>query len=485
MIVRDRVAALQRRLKRFSAKRKAPQVLPGDSGPSSSAETAKVSVVIPVFNAMPYLTEMLDSLQAQELDQALFEVIAVDDGSTDASGKVLDDYARTNPHFRVIHQPNSGWPGKPRNVGIAASAAPYVFFCDADDRLGPDSLRRMVDYAFKHDVDVLVPKLVGINGRRVQASLFKVTELDIDRRKILGTLSPQKMIRRELLEHHNIRFHEDKVRLEDGMVMARCYLLANRVSVLADYDYYFIRTRDDGLNISSERTVAEGYTWSVGEIARIIKENEKDQDRADLMVLDLYRRKCLRTYDPERFGRLGRSIRSRWVEAHAEFVERYIPESLESELSPIFRQRSQLVRARDVDGLERLAGSEALLRAIPHSSSVQINSDGSAVLAFRMEPAGGFDELFLALRRRGGGKDEKLLLQSGSAGSDIYSVTVPGGLLRGYQGNIVDCFVEASVGGFSGPPQRVLIGDDVPLPSRENGVRAYSTIHGNLSLDLR
>lgn len=483
--MQERIKAVQRRIKRFTAKRRSPQVRPGDSGPSASADTALVSVVIPAFNSMPYLAELLESLEKQDLDPAQFEVIAVDDGSTDTSGKLLDKVAARNGHFRVIHQANSGWPGKPRNVGIDASKAPYVFFCDGDDRLGPETLRRMVDYALRHDVDVVVPKLVGVNGRRVQASLFKETEANVDRRKILGTLSPQKMIRRDLLDGHGIRFHEDKVRLEDGMVMAQCYLLANRVSVLADYDYYFIRTRDDGLNISSERTVAEGYTWSVGEIARIIKENEKDPDRANLMVLDLYRRKCLRTYDPERFGRLGRSIRSRWVEAHAEFVERYIPESLESELSPIFRQRSQLVRARDLDGLERLAGSEALLRAIPHSSTVQINSDGSAVLGFRMEPAGGFDELSLALRRRGGGKDEKLLLQSRSAGSGIYSVTVPGGLLRGYQGSIVDCFVEASAGGFSGPPQRVLIGDDVPLPSSENGVRAYATIHGNLSLDLR
>lgn len=484
MIVRDRVAALQRRMKRFTARRKAPQVLPGDSGPSSSAETAQVSVIIPVFNAMPYLAEMLDSLQAQELDPALFEVIAVDDGSTDASGKLLDDYANKNPHFRVIHQPNSGWPGKPRNVGIVASKAPYVFFCDADDRLGPETLRRMVDYAFENDVDVLVPKLVGVNGRRVQASLFKVTELDVDRRKILGTLSPQKMIRRELLESHGIRFHEDKVRLEDGMVMARCYLLANRVSVLADYDYYFIRTRDDGLNISSERTVPEGYTWSVGEIARIIKENEPDPGRSDLMVLDLYRRKCLRIYDPERFGRLGRSVRGRWVQAHADFVERFVPMGLESELSPIFRQRSQLVRMRDLPGLESLADAEHLLRSVPHSASVRVGRR-SAVLKFRMDPDGSFESLSLVLRSRGGGKEDRLPLELDPQGSGSYIGVVPEAVLGDYTAKIVDCFVEAKANGFTGPPQRVLINGATALPVQGDGIKAYATVHGNLSLDLR
>jgi poly(ribitol-phosphate) beta-N-acetylglucosaminyltransferase len=206
MHMQERIEAVQRRVKRLMAKRRSPQVRPGDSGPSASADTAKVSVVIPVFNSMPYLAELLESLEKQDLNPVHFEVIAVDDGSTDSSGKLLDIVAARNPHFRVIHQSNSGWPGKPRNVGIDASKAPYVFFCDGDDRLGTETLRRMVDYAYKHDVDVVVPKLVGIQGRRVQASLFRETEADVDRRKILGTLSPQKMIRRELLDSHGIRY---------------------------------------------------------------------------------------------------------------------------------------------------------------------------------------------------------------------------------------------------------------------------------------
>jgi glycosyltransferase involved in cell wall biosynthesis len=90
---------------------------------------------------MPYLADLLDSLAAQDLDPAFFEIVAVDDGSTDMSGEVLDAFAAAHSNVRVIHQGNSGWPGKPRNVGIAASQAPYIFFCDADDLLGPEALR--------------------------------------------------------------------------------------------------------------------------------------------------------------------------------------------------------------------------------------------------------------------------------------------------------------------------------------------------------
>ena len=116
---------LRRRLAKITAKASARlgqlRVRESDSGPSASAHTARVAVVIPVFNSMPYLRELLDSLVAQDMAPDLFEVIAVDDGSTDGGGKILDAYAARLPNMRDIHQRNSGWPGKPRNVGIEAS----------------------------------------------------------------------------------------------------------------------------------------------------------------------------------------------------------------------------------------------------------------------------------------------------------------------------------------------------------------------------
>ena len=80
-----------------------------------------VSVVVPVYNALPYLTELLDSLAAQDIEAGSLEVVAVDDGSTDGSGEVLDDYCRRHERFSVIHQTNSRRPGRPRNVGLRAS----------------------------------------------------------------------------------------------------------------------------------------------------------------------------------------------------------------------------------------------------------------------------------------------------------------------------------------------------------------------------
>ena len=82
------------------------------------SSTPTVSVIVPVYDPGPYLERCIDSLLAQTMPPGELELIFVDDGSTDGSGERLDRLAAEHDHVRVIHQENSGWPGKPRNVGI-------------------------------------------------------------------------------------------------------------------------------------------------------------------------------------------------------------------------------------------------------------------------------------------------------------------------------------------------------------------------------
>ena len=80
----------------------------------------KVSVVVPVYNPGRYLDDLLASLARQSMPADEFEVVFVDDGSTDGSQLRLDELEASSANVRVIHIPNSGWPGRPRNVGIEA-----------------------------------------------------------------------------------------------------------------------------------------------------------------------------------------------------------------------------------------------------------------------------------------------------------------------------------------------------------------------------
>ncbi len=94
-----------------------------------------VTVIIPVHNTGRGVLAGLESLRAQTLPRSRFEVIYVDDGSTDGTGELLDTELAGEENFSVVHIENSGWPGRPRNIGIDRARGEYLFFMDDDDYL--------------------------------------------------------------------------------------------------------------------------------------------------------------------------------------------------------------------------------------------------------------------------------------------------------------------------------------------------------------
>lgn len=105
--------------------------------------TARVSVIIPCFNAAPFAGQALDSARSQTC--AAVEIIAVDDGSTDATRAVLEAHAARDSRVRVIAQPNRG-ESAARNAGLSHARAEYVCFLDADDILLPDKIERQAAF---------------------------------------------------------------------------------------------------------------------------------------------------------------------------------------------------------------------------------------------------------------------------------------------------------------------------------------------------
>ena len=107
----------------------------------------KVSVIVPVYNPGANIDECIDSLLGQSLPSEEYELIFVDDGSTDETPARLDALAAEHDNVRVEHIPNSGWPGKPRNLGIEMARGEFVYFVDNDDWLGKSALNRLYDRA--------------------------------------------------------------------------------------------------------------------------------------------------------------------------------------------------------------------------------------------------------------------------------------------------------------------------------------------------
>ena len=219
--------------------------------------TPDVSVIIGVYNAMPYLVKCVTSVLEQSIGLDRIEIIAIDDGSTDGSGEQLDLFAASYPVLNVIHQPNSGGPSRPRNVGLDHAAGRYVFFLDADDYLGPEALERLLRMADDNGSDIVLPRPAGVNGRRVARAMFKTTEpkVDLFASEVYRTLSCQKLFRRSFIERLGLRFPEDLRIVEDQFFTAPAFLNAGVISVLADGEYYFLRRRSDGMNITAQLTV--------------------------------------------------------------------------------------------------------------------------------------------------------------------------------------------------------------------------------------
>lgn len=211
-----------------------------------------VSVIIGAYEAMPYLVECLASVEAQSLDPARIEVIAVDDGSTDGSGDCLEEFAARVPMaVTVIRQENSGGPSGPRNVGLAKATGRYVFFLDADDRLGPEALERMVAMADRNGTDVVLGRVEGVNRKAPRSMWGKTLErTDVFSSNIKFTLSAQKLFRRALLERHGMHFDESLWTGEDAVFTMEAYLRADGVSVVADYTCYYLVGRSDGKHVT-------------------------------------------------------------------------------------------------------------------------------------------------------------------------------------------------------------------------------------------
>lgn len=216
-----------------------------------------VTVIIGAYNAMPYVTACMQSVVDQSIGRHRLEVIAVDDGSTDATGKELDSFADQYPALvRVVHQENSGSPSGPRNVGLDLARGRYVFFLDADDYLGLEALERMVAMADAEGSDVVLGKMAGVNGRGVPASMFTANQprADLYSSRVWWTLSATKLFRRDHVQALGLRFPTHYTIGEDQLFTSRAYFDAQVISVVADYECYFATRRDDGGNITATDT---------------------------------------------------------------------------------------------------------------------------------------------------------------------------------------------------------------------------------------
>ncbi|MDT3960456.1 glycosyltransferase [Staphylococcus kloosii] len=212
----------------------------------------KFSIIVPTYNSEAYIEELMNSLKNQTYDSNDFEVIVVDDCSSDDTLKKVNKYKKyLNLTVKKLDA-NSGGPGKPRNTALALAKGEFVFFVDSDDYINIETLQDVANFVNENKPDVVLVKMEGVNGRGAPRSMFKKTEdgLTLANSRIIYTLSPTKFYRTALLKEHNINFPEDLKSAEDQLFTMQAYVHADNIATLADKSYYYA-TKREGEHMSS------------------------------------------------------------------------------------------------------------------------------------------------------------------------------------------------------------------------------------------
>lgn len=180
-----------------------------------------VSVIIPVYNNAAYLEETLGSLERQSYKD--FEVILVNDGSTDESVTIIDRYVKKDCRFKKIEQENQGVSAA-RNAALEIAQGTYVTFVDGDDTLPQDSLKKMAETAEKDHSDLLIGGIRRIDGfsekvnQRTKNLKYKKEIKKDDLDLVHGLSLCNKWFYRQIIEEHELRLEKFK-HLEDGVFL--------------------------------------------------------------------------------------------------------------------------------------------------------------------------------------------------------------------------------------------------------------------------
>ncbi len=361
----------------------------------------KISVVVPVFDPGRYIEPNIDSLLRQSLASDEYEVIYVDDGSTDGTGDRLDVLAREHRQVRVIHIPNSGWPGRPRNIGIAEARGEYIQLMDQDDRLGREALERLSATGRLNRADIVIGKVTS-DFRPVPHVVFRKNRAvcTIEDAPLIQSLTIHKCFRTAFLRDDAIRFPEGPWILEDQRFMVEAYLRARVVSILGDYPSYFYMGRDDGGNAYTSRFEAGPYFANVGTIMDLVVAETAPGAVRDSLLLRLYRSEVIGRLTEPVYLQHPRDRRRQIFDAARHVAVEQVPDRIHETLSPIARTRSAMLRADRKDDLLGLAEHLDAIGAAYRVTAVRWRRDKLriSITAGFVDPRG---EPALAIDRRG------------------------------------------------------------------------------------
>jgi glycosyltransferase involved in cell wall biosynthesis/O-antigen/teichoic acid export membrane protein len=265
-----------------------------------------ISFVVPVYNDADRIANAVHSLCEHE--NFPFEIVIVNDGSTDATPSVCDELAREDNRVRVIHASHGGQ-GRARNIGIDNAKGTYIGFLDADDLSRPAGVEEILAYALEKDLDIVCGGYEINDGVQESHSIKDLREGSLDRstrsgRKLFNELFSSnafgyvwnKLYKRSFLELHGVRFTEEaNVFMEDSLFNMKAYVLTNntwfcRCSVVEHFAGKAFGTH------APKETLNEKVCNFIGEYVSFLRENEIYEQGKGLLTCMLLRLVSWSTY---------------------------------------------------------------------------------------------------------------------------------------------------------------------------------------------
>lgn len=230
-----------------------------------------ISVIVPVYNVEKYLHKCINSILNQTYKN--LEVILIDDGSTDNSGKICDEYALKDNRIKVIHKENGGL-SSARNAGLDICSGDYIGFVDSDDYIAEDMYEYLYVNLIKNNADVAMCNFYNVFENRIERS-FCINDFDlIDQEKMLSINLKyaynafiavwNKLYKKTIIE--NIRFPLNKCS-EDSAILIDWILKTKKMSYISNASYYYVRR----VNSLSNRKIDEHLFDEVENFNKILK----------------------------------------------------------------------------------------------------------------------------------------------------------------------------------------------------------------------
>ena len=287
-----------------------------------------ISVIVPVYNVKEYLHRCLDSLNKQDYEE--LEVLLVDDGSTDESGKIADEYCADHPKFRCVHKENGGL-SDARNYGMKFARGEAFCFVDSDDWVSASYVSKMAESMQKHDSDVVVCDMeyVDDENRRTFSSGGDFEVVSVAETPQIITINNSacnKLIKKHCFEH--IEFPKG-IWYEDLGSIPMILSEANKVSKVSEALYFYYQ-RSGSISHTENKKIFDIYT-SLENVRHYLEDTGKAQAMkkawmsmyvlhgADLTTLRIshYRKEVRRTYMKENMKCMDRCypgwIHDAWV----------------------------------------------------------------------------------------------------------------------------------------------------------------------------